>query len=58
MEGNARINEVLAMKPDFAKIIENEHMSGNSDYPQTNLHLGVTTSCLNYADTWLLKPVH
>jgi len=58
MEGNARINEVLAMRPDLAKIIEKKRMSGSSAYPQTNFHIAVTTSCLDYADTWSSKLVH
>jgi len=57
-EGNARINEVAAMRPGLAKIIENVCISIYFESPETDLYIAENDCCIVYADTWLSKQVH
>jgi len=51
-EGNARINEVLAMRPGLVKIIEKVGISQYFESPETDLHIAEDACCIDYADTW------
>jgi len=57
-EGNARINKVSAMKPGLAKIIEKVRISRYSENSETNYHIAVNASCVDYVDTWSSKRVY
>jgi hypothetical protein len=57
-EGNARINMLSAMKPDFKIIIAKIHISRYFESPETYIHIARNAFCINYADTWLSKRVH
>jgi len=57
-EGNTRINKVLAMKPGLVKIIETVRISRYFESAETDLHIAENACCVDYADTWSLKPVH
>jgi len=54
---NARITEVLAMRPGLAKIIEKVHISRHFGTSETNLHIAENAYWINYTDTWSLKLV-
>jgi len=54
-ESNARINKVLAMEPDLAKIIEKVHISRYFDCAETDLHIAENARCMDYANTWSSK---
>ena len=56
-EGNARINQVSAMRPGLAKIIEKVHISRYFESPETNLHIAEDPCCIDYADAWSSKRV-
>jgi len=56
--GNARINNVSAMKPGFAKIIEKVHISWYFEILEIDLHIADNACCIDYADTWSSKRVH
>jgi hypothetical protein len=57
-EGNARIDKVLAMRPDVVKIIEKVRISTYFESAEADLH-GAENACwIDYADTWLSKQVH
>jgi len=45
-EGNARINNVLAMKPGLPKIIEKVHISRNFESPASDRHIGTNIAGL------------
>jgi len=57
-EGNARINNVSAMRPGLAKIIEKVRISWYFESPQADLHKAENACCINYANTWSLKRVY
>jgi len=57
-EGNARINKVSAMKPGLAKIIQKVHISRYSENSETDHHIAVNASWVDYVDTWSSKWVH
>jgi len=57
-EGNARIDNLSAMRPGLAKIIEKVRISRYSENPETDSHIEVNTYCIDYTDTWLSKRVH
>ena len=57
-EGNARLNEVLAMNPGLAKIIEKVRISRYVETAETDLHIAENACFIDYANTWLLKRVH
>ena len=57
-EGNARINEVLAMRPGLAKIIEKVRISWDFESPETDLHIAENACSINCADNWSPKRVH
>jgi len=57
-EGTARINEVLAMKPGLAKIIEKVCVSKYFETAETDLRIAENASCIDDANTWLSKRVH
>jgi len=57
-EGNARIYEVSAMRPGIARMIEKVRISTYFESPETDLHIAENACCIDYADTWSLKPVH
>jgi len=57
-EGNTRINEVSAMRPGLAEIIEKVHISWYFGSPEIDLHIAENACCIDYTDTWSSKPVH
>ena len=57
-EGNARINQALAMRPGLAQIIEKVGISSNFERPRTDLHIAANPCCIDYTDTWWLKRNH
>jgi len=57
-KGNARINNVLAMRRGVAKIIEKVPISNYSESPETILHVAEQACCIDYAATWSSKRVH
>ena len=58
IEGNARINKVLAMRPGLAKIIDKVCISRYFKHPETDCHIAANDCSIYYTDTWLLKWVH
>jgi len=56
--GNGRINNVLAMKPGLAQIIEKVRISWYFETAETDLHIAENACCTDYTNTWLLKWVH
>jgi len=57
-EGNARINKVSAIRTGSAKIIEKVCISRNVECPESDLHIAVNTSFIDYTDPGLSKRVH
>jgi len=57
-EGNARINKVSTMKPGLAKIIGKVCISRYSENSETNYHIAVNASCVDYVDTWSSNRVY
>ena len=57
-EGNARINQVSAMRPGLAKIIQKVYISRHFERPKTDLHIAENTWCIDYAETWSSKRIH
>jgi len=57
-EGNARINQMSAMRPGLAKIIEKVRILRYFESPETDLQIAGNACWIDYADTWLLKWVH
>jgi len=57
-EGNARINKVSATRPGLAKIIQKVRISRSFESAETDLHIAENACGIDYADTWLSKPVH
>jgi hypothetical protein len=56
-QGNATINNVSAMRPGFAMIIEKAGISRYFESPDTDLHIAENAGCIDYADTWSAKQV-
>jgi len=54
-EGNARINNVLAMRPGLAKIIDKVCISTYFESPETDLQKAENAYYIDYADTWSSK---
>jgi len=54
-EGNARINNMSAMSPGLAKIIEKVCISRYFESPETDSHIAENACCIDYAETWSLK---
>jgi len=57
-EGNARINEMSAMRPCLAKIIEKVRISRYFEWPETDHHIAENACHIDYADNRSSKPVH
>jgi len=57
-QDNVRINNVSAMRPGLAKIIEKVYISTYFESAETDLHIAENASCIDYADTWSSKQVH
>jgi len=57
-EGNARINNVLAMQLGLANIIEKVRISKHFKRPATDHHIAENASYVDHADTWSSKWVH
>jgi hypothetical protein len=57
-EGNARINQVSAMRPGLAKIIEKECILWYFESPETDHNIAGNACCIDYTDTWPSKSVH
>jgi len=57
-EGNARINNVSAMRPGLAKIIEKVRISRYLESPEDDLHIAENACCIDYANTWSPERVH
>jgi len=57
-DGNGRINMVSAIRPGLANIIEKVRISRHFESSETDLHIAENACCIDYADTWLPKPVH
>jgi hypothetical protein len=57
-DGTARINKVLGMRPDLAKIIEKVHISWYFESPETDLHIVENGCWFNNVDTWSSKRLH
>jgi hypothetical protein len=57
-EGNARINEVSALRPGLAKIIEKARISTYFESAETDLDIAGNACGSHYADTWSSKRVH
>ena len=56
--GNARINNVSAMRTGLAKIIETVCISWYFESPETDLHIAENACGIDYADIWSPKQVH
>jgi hypothetical protein len=56
-EGNARINNVSAMRLGQVMIIQKELNSRHFERPEHDHHIAENDSCSDYADTWLSKRV-
>jgi len=54
-EGNAKINQVSAMTPGLAKIIEKVCISWYFESRETDLHLVENAYCIDYSVTWSSK---
>ena len=54
-EGNARINNVSAMRPGLAKIIEKVCIVIFFESPETDLYMAENACNIDYFDTWLSK---
>jgi len=54
-EGNARINQVSAMRPRFGKILKKVLISIHFERPETDLHIAGNAWCIYYTDSWLSK---
>jgi len=57
-EGIARINNVSAMRPGLAKIIEKVCISRYFHSAETDLHIAEDACCIDSTDTWSSKRVH
>jgi len=57
-KGNARINNMSAMWPGVAKIIEKVLIWTYFESPETDLHIAENACCIDYVDTWLSKWGH
>ena len=57
-EGNARINNVSAMRPGLSKIIEKVRISTYFESAEADLHIAENACCIDYADTWSSQRVH
>jgi hypothetical protein len=57
-QGNARINEVSAMRPGLAKIIDKVCISTYYQSAETDLHIAEIACCIDYTDTWTSKRVY
>jgi hypothetical protein len=57
-EANTRINNVVAMRPGLAKIIEKLCIAKHYESPETHHHIAVNASGIDYADTGSSKRVH
>jgi len=57
-DGNARINKVFAMRACLAKTNEKVCISRYVENLETDLQISENTCGIDYADTWLSKPVH
>jgi hypothetical protein len=57
-ESNARIIQVSAMIPGFAKIIEKLCISRYFESPETHCHIAENGCCISHTDTWSQKQVH
>jgi len=57
IEGNARINKVLAMGPGVPKILEKAHISSYFESPETDLHMAENACSVDRTDTSLSKKV-
>jgi hypothetical protein len=57
-EGNATINQVLAIRPGLAKIIVKLHTSRYFENPESDLHNTDNAWCIDYTDTCWPKRVH
>jgi len=57
-EGNARINNVSAVRPGQAKRFETVRISRHFERHETHLHKAVNACCIDYADTWSSIRVH
>jgi len=49
--GNAGINQVSAMGPGLAKIIEKVQNSRYYESPEIDLHIAENACCIDYSDT-------
>jgi len=56
--GNARINEVSAMRQGLAKIIEKVRISWYFESPEADHHKAEKACSINYANTWSPKRVY
>ena len=57
-EGNARINNVSAMRPGLAEIIEKVRNWRHFEKPETAFHRAENACCVHYSDSWFSKRVH
>jgi len=57
-EGNARINQVSAMRPCLANIIGKARISRSFVILESDLHIAVNACCIDYIDTGLSKQLH
>jgi len=57
-EGNARINQVSAMKPGLAKIIEIVRISWYFGSPEIDLHIAENACWIDYTETWSSKQLY
>jgi hypothetical protein len=57
-EGNARINNLLVMRPGLAKIFGKVRISTYCESAETVLRIEENASCIDYTDTWTSKRVY
>jgi hypothetical protein len=58
LEGNARFNQISAMRPRFVKTFQKVGTASYFDSPETDLHYAANTYCLDYTKTQPLKQFH
>jgi len=57
-EGNASMNEVSALRPGLARIIEKVRISRHTKWPDNAHHIAENAWGIDYTDTWSSKQAH
>jgi hypothetical protein len=51
-EGNARMNNVSAMRPGIANMIKKVCISRHFERPETDYHIAENSCCIHYVEIW------